>query len=108
MHPIQADIRERGARDDRPVLITGGAGFIGANLAQWLLEAGRDVVLFDNLSRAGVADNARALATRYRERVRLVCSTAPPAPPFSSAARYSRAAAMTSRGTPASCATARP
>jgi CDP-paratose 2-epimerase len=55
------------------VLITGGSGFVGANLAQRLLESGRDVVLFDNLSRAGVADNARALSERFgAARVRLV------------------------------------
>jgi UDP-glucose 4-epimerase len=35
----------------RTHLITGGAGFIGANLAQSLLNAGDRVVIFDNLSR---------------------------------------------------------
>ncbi|MDB4977451.1 MAG: sugar nucleotide epimerase [Myxococcaceae bacterium] len=54
------------------VLITGGSGFIGANLAQRLLAQGRRVVLYDNLSRAGVETNARWLAREYGERVRLV------------------------------------
>jgi CDP-paratose 2-epimerase len=35
------------------VLITGGCGFIGANLAFALRAAGREVVAFDNLSRGG-------------------------------------------------------
>jgi CDP-paratose 2-epimerase len=41
----------------RPVLVTGGAGFIGANLAHRLLSDGQPVLVFDNLSRPGVADN---------------------------------------------------
>ena len=41
----------------QPVLITGGAGFIGCNLAHRLLSQGRPVVIFDNLSRAGVRRN---------------------------------------------------
>lgn len=40
-----------------PVLITGGAGFVGTNLAHRLLASGRKVVLFDNLSRKGVEQN---------------------------------------------------
>jgi len=39
------------------VLITGGAGFIGTNLAERLLSAGQRVLVFDNLSRAGVRHN---------------------------------------------------
>jgi CDP-paratose 2-epimerase len=60
------------AHGSKPVLITGGAGFIGANLAERLLELGRSVVLLDNLSRAGVSENVRALRERFGERVRLV------------------------------------
>lgn len=39
------------------VLITGGAGFIGSNLAQRLVTAGYHVTVFDNLSRRGAAAN---------------------------------------------------
>jgi CDP-paratose 2-epimerase len=39
------------------VLITGGAGFIGSNLAQSFLREGRAVTVLDNLSRAGVERN---------------------------------------------------
>jgi nucleoside-diphosphate-sugar epimerase len=42
-------------------LITGGAGFIGANLATHLLERGDDVVIIDDLSRAGSELNAQFL-----------------------------------------------
>ena len=43
------------------VLITGGAGFIGSNLAAALARAGHSVVLADNLSRPGSAVNLRSL-----------------------------------------------
>jgi CDP-paratose 2-epimerase len=59
------------AERDGPVVITGGAGFIGTNLAERLLAAGREVVLFDSFARAGVEDNARWLAARHGGRVRI-------------------------------------
>ena len=42
---------------DRVTLITGGAGFVGANLAHRLLSEGRRVLVLDNLSRPGVERN---------------------------------------------------
>jgi len=42
---------------EKPVVITGGAGFIGSNLADRLARMGRRVVIYDNLSRPGVEDN---------------------------------------------------
>jgi len=48
-----------------PTLITGGAGFIGTNLADRLLSQGRPVLIFDNLSRAGVRENVRWLQEQY-------------------------------------------
>ena len=41
-------------------LVTGGAGFIGSNLARLLLDKGREVVLYDNLS-SGYRQNVKAL-----------------------------------------------
>lgn len=58
-------------RGRRTVLVTGGAGFIGCNLASRLLGAGFPVLLFDNLSRAGVAKNAQWLRDQHRGRVEL-------------------------------------
>ena len=48
-----------------PVLITGGAGFIGTNVANRLLDEGHAVILFDNLSRAGVTENLSWLKERH-------------------------------------------
>ena len=57
---------------ERPTLITGGAGFVGCNLADRLLRDGRRVVVFDNLSRAGVERNLAWLQATHGERVRFV------------------------------------
>jgi len=46
-------------------LVTGGAGFIGANAADRLLAAGSRVVILDNLSRPGVARNLDWLVERH-------------------------------------------
>lgn len=53
----------------RPVLITGGAGFIGANLADRLARDGQDVLVFDALARPGVARNLDWLKRRHPRRV---------------------------------------
>jgi CDP-paratose 2-epimerase len=39
------------------IIMTGGAGFIGCNLAAWFLHAGHDVAIFDNFSRRGSEAN---------------------------------------------------
>lgn len=39
------------------ILITGGAGFTGVNVARRYLENGDEVVVFDNLSRTGALEN---------------------------------------------------
>jgi CDP-paratose 2-epimerase len=57
---------------ERPVLITGGSGFIGTNLAHRLLTAGRPVLLFDNLARPGVEQNLRWLRQLHGKLVRVV------------------------------------
>ena len=53
----------------RPLVITDGAGFIRSNLAESYLSDGRDVVVFDNLSRDGVEENLAWLRARHRDRV---------------------------------------
>jgi CDP-paratose 2-epimerase len=49
----------------RPVVITGGAGFIGTNVAASWLAQGQRVLVFDNLSRPGVAHNLRWLQDQF-------------------------------------------
>jgi CDP-paratose 2-epimerase len=39
------------------IIITGGAGFMGANFANYFLSQGHKVLLFDNLSRKGCLEN---------------------------------------------------
>lgn len=46
-------------------LITGGAGFVGCNLAHRLLSAGRRVRVLDNLSRPGVEQNLQWLRQQH-------------------------------------------
>jgi CDP-paratose 2-epimerase len=52
------------------VLVTGGAGFIGANLADRLASEGHDVLVFDALARPGVERNLRWLKSRHPRRIR--------------------------------------
>jgi len=50
-------------------LITGGAGFIGTNMAARQLTAGGRVTILDNLSRAGTERNLQWLVSKYGDRV---------------------------------------
>jgi CDP-paratose 2-epimerase len=72
--PVEREIqpvlfREPARNGARPVLITGGAGFIGCNLAHRLLSTGSSVILLDNLSRSGVERNLRWLRKTHGEHV---------------------------------------
>jgi CDP-paratose 2-epimerase len=53
----------------KPVLITGGAGFVGTNTADRLLRDGRRVRIFDDLSRPGVARNLEWLQSVHGDQV---------------------------------------
>jgi CDP-paratose 2-epimerase len=52
------------------VLITGGAGFIGSNLADRLAAEGCEVAVLDTLARPGVGLNLKWLLRRHPGRVR--------------------------------------
>src|SRR5438309_1595545 len=54
---------------DGPILITGGAGFIGSNLADRLAAQGREIIVYDALSRPGVERNLAWLKARHGGRV---------------------------------------
>jgi CDP-paratose 2-epimerase len=52
-----------------PVLITGGAGFIGCNLADRVAARGHDVIIYDALARPGVDANLEWLQQRHGSRI---------------------------------------
>jgi CDP-paratose 2-epimerase len=51
--------------DTGPILVTGGSGFIGSNLADSFLQDGHEVIVLDNLSRPGVEQNLDWLVSRH-------------------------------------------
>jgi CDP-paratose 2-epimerase len=55
-------------------LITGGAGFIGCNLADRLASEGAEVVVFDALARAGVERNLAWLRKRHGAQITSITS----------------------------------
>lgn len=54
------------------ILITGGCGFIGSNLARHYLDKGWEVVAYDNFSRPGAESNAAWLETRSGGRLAII------------------------------------
>lgn len=50
--------------NEKPVLVAGGAGFIGSNLVSWLLDRGREVHGIDNYITGAREANSRHLANR--------------------------------------------
>ncbi|WP_225421378.1 SDR family NAD(P)-dependent oxidoreductase [Sphingomonas parva] len=63
---------ERSEADTGPVLVTGGAGFIGCNIANRLAELGHEVLVYDALTRPGVERNLAWLKERHGEQVQAI------------------------------------
>jgi CDP-paratose 2-epimerase len=53
-------------------LITGGAGFIGTNLADYYLSKNKNVTILDNLSRSGTQKNVDWLQKQHGSRLKFV------------------------------------
>ena len=78
-------------RDNRPVLITGGCGFIGCNLADRLAERGDRVLVLDNFGRAGVRENAQWLKSRHGDVITIAAADVREPIPVIDAVREARA-----------------
>lgn len=78
-------------RDNRPVLVTGGCGFIGCNLADHLAERGNRVLVLDNLARTGVRENAQWLKSRHGDQVTITVADIREPIPVIDAVREARA-----------------
>lgn len=72
---------------ERPILITGGAGFIGSNLADRLASEGHRVRIYDALARPGVQANLEWLTSRHDDRVEPVIADIRDADSLTSAVR---------------------
>src|SRR3954470_14097182 len=64
MKPPATPIRREGQ-----IVVTGGAGFLGTNIAQALANRGDDVLIFDNLSRLHVRQNVSWLQRQHSDRL---------------------------------------
>ena len=51
------------------ILITGGCGFLGSNLAREAMQRKYEFVIFDDLSRTGSEENLKWLVNTYRSNV---------------------------------------
>jgi CDP-paratose 2-epimerase len=54
------------------ILITGGAGFVGCNLANHFLNKGYEVTVFDNLSRKGTEKNIEWLKSNHKNKLEFI------------------------------------
>lgn len=89
MSGVRSGISVVGSRP--PVLVTGGAGFIGSNLAERLAGQGENVLIFDSLARPGVEANLAWLRTRHPRRIAVVTADIRDAAAVADAVRESRA-----------------
>ena len=57
---------------NKKVFITGGAGFIGSNAADYFLDKKYEVVIFDNFSRKGTRSNAAWLKSSHKKGLKVI------------------------------------
>ncbi len=55
--------------DEKYILVTGGAGFIGSNLTHRLLNSGHRIMVYDSLDRTGVLQNLKWLKEKHQEKL---------------------------------------
>jgi CDP-paratose 2-epimerase len=55
-----------------PVLVTGGCGFIGCNIADALASRGDRIIAYDSFARPGSEENAHWLKVRHGDRVEII------------------------------------
>ncbi|MCD6491260.1 MAG: SDR family NAD(P)-dependent oxidoreductase, partial [Candidatus Korarchaeota archaeon] len=55
----------------KTVLVTGGAGFIGSNIVEELLNRGYNVIVIDNLS-LGKTENIKHLLENNADKIRFI------------------------------------
>src|SRR3546814_17564272 len=73
------------------LLVTGGAGFIGSNIAARLAESGRDVIVYDSLARLGGERNLEWLQWRQGKRIMPVLGDLRDAPLLADAVKQASA-----------------
>lgn len=56
----------------KSILITGGAGFIGINLARYFLNKGIHIIIFDNFSRKGTLENVKLLRKDFGKKFTII------------------------------------
>lgn len=69
--PVRRDVIGIRGSEDSHVLVTGGCGFVGTNLAHRLMTEGTPVCVFDNLSRPGVERNLEWLRKEHGDLLRV-------------------------------------
>ena len=84
-------IRGTPPEDGRPVLVTGGAGFIGCNIANALAERGHQVLVYDALSRPGVENNLAWLKELHGARIQSITADVRDEDSLARAAREAKA-----------------
>lgn len=69
LHELDYISKSYQVEEDSYSLITGGAGFIGTNLAKRLLKEGKKVMIYDALVRDGVEQNLKWLKEQYGDQL---------------------------------------